>query len=277
MKRSKGASTGTASKSFLRALSLSTNDVESSDPRLKTLETDLTAESKQRDSTLYGSTVAMILDNGRHSINWGASRLNDAWASSCRHSDSSRRPSNASAAGAAESSSSSSSAPEQQPAAAKDRTSLVAALNRSLSVLTESPSVTTNAGEDYSTNFGRKRYTDPALEKRLLSPDGPGERSLSPPPLLPAKNSWRENYVMRFSGWRADNPDHGLPPSLTTPQQSSVFVPSRTVISPLAPRFSGAVDAVGREEVGSSEGSDLEHGDRSSHQQSKDPFNGKPH
>lgn len=275
MKRNKGAATGIASKSFLRSLSLSPADVESSDPRLRTQSSHVTAESKQRDSSMYGSTVAMIFDNGRHSLTWGASRLNDAWSSSRRPSVSSRRPSNSSAAGA-ESSSSAASASEQ-PAAAKDRTTLVAALNRSLSALTESPSVNATE-EDYHMKFGgRKRYTDPALEKRLLSPGGPGERSLSPP-TQPGKNSWRENYVMKFSGWRADNPDHGLPPSLTTPQphsSSSVFAPSRAVISPLAPRLSGLDDAEDRRGgVSGGESSDLEHGN---HQRSKDPSNGKPH
>jgi len=33
---------------------------------------------------------------------------------------------------------------------------------------------------------------------------------------IKAKTQWRDRYVMRFSGWKASQPDTGLPPSLIT-------------------------------------------------------------
>ena len=268
MRRNRGASTGIASKTFLRSISLTSPEIESTDPRRRTLSSqifsskgnaDPSAESKQGDS-VFDSTVAMIFDNGRSSINWGSSQLNEMWKSSRRPSVSSHRPSTSSAAGGEASFSSS----EQAAAAGKDRSSLVAALNRSLTLLAESPSANNDE------KFGRKKYTDPTIE-----------RSLSPQ-TQPPKNSWRENYVMRFSGWRADNPDQGLPPrpSLSTPQPQGSA--SRTVISPLAPRLSGA-EGHGDNRVkefggggDNSKSSDLEHGTRSSGQQGKDPSNENP-
>jgi serine/threonine protein kinase len=39
----------------------------------------------------------------------------------------------------------------------------------------------------------------------------------APPPV-----SWRDRYVMKFSGWRASTPDMGLPPSLTSPPSAAL-------------------------------------------------------
>lgn len=72
------------------------------------------------------------------------------------------------------------------------RTPLVAAFDRSLSYLTESPAVSTQPFRPYQKYGG----------------GGGG-----------ANNTWRDKYVMQFSGWNSANPDAGLPPSASRQQQ----------------------------------------------------------
>jgi serine/threonine protein kinase len=64
----------------------------------------------------------------------------------------------------------------------ENRTPLVAAVDRSLSYLTESPAISSQPFRPYQ-KYG-----------------------------APQQNTWRDKYVMQFSGWNSANPDSGLPP-----------------------------------------------------------------
>jgi serine/threonine protein kinase len=64
----------------------------------------------------------------------------------------------------------------------ENRTPLVAAVDRSLSYLTESPAISSQHFRPYQ-KYG-----------------------------VPHQNNWRDKYVMQFSGWNSANPDSGLPP-----------------------------------------------------------------
>ena len=55
--------------------------------------------------------------------------------------------------------------------------------------------------------------------------------ALPPQPPPPPAVSWRDRYVMRFSGWNAASPDDGLPPSLTNPGNSGSGKNSKKIIN----------------------------------------------
>ena len=242
VKRQRLASTGGvssgASLSFLRSLSFSappggegnkanrsrtssTNHIEvvnSNSPQAK--EEEKAAESPRNSISAQSrsNSVTMVLDNGRPSVaysaGWVPARLSGSSFSSTQNI-----PANGN--GTSTSNGTESGDPGGM---APDRASLVAAaLDRSLSHLIESPKE-----DSILSKFGRKRTvltSDATLSKNLLSSHGDPSSPTEP-------RGWRDKYVMKFSGWQANNPDRGLPPSLMGPSQHQQR--SSTIISPLS-------------------------------------------
>lgn len=79
------------------------------------------------------------------------------------------------------------------------RQPLVKAVDRSLSHLSESPSINSPLHPNFQYN-------------RPVQPIQSGHNS----------SNWRDKHVMRFRGWNQTNPDSGLPPSRTTPHPTPI-------------------------------------------------------
>lgn len=167
-------------------------------------------ESKSRNSS-----ISMIVDNMRGSrssiFQWVAGTgggdappLNVSSGRSSNSQAPAGRTSHCSQA--SEASATSTIGPIRLEGASASRAPLLVAMDRSLSYLTESPAPPSN--ESVLSLFGRKD-ADTSLRKNLLSPP----TSPFPNKELLGNRNWRDNYVMRFSGWSANNPDKGLPPA----------------------------------------------------------------
>jgi len=48
------------------------------------------------------------------------------------------------------------------------------------------------------------------------------QQQLASPTRQESSNRWRDKYVLKFSGWKNSNPDHGLPPSLLSSNQKQL-------------------------------------------------------
>ena len=77
---------------------------------------------------------------------------------------------------------------------------------RSLSYLTESPAMFGNASL-MSHSWRQQQHIPTAATAAATA-------TTAPPTRKESSNQWRDKYVLKFSGWKNSNPDHGLPPSL---------------------------------------------------------------
>lgn len=68
-------------------------------------------------------------------------------------------------------------------------------------------------------------------------------------PAPTAHQSWRNKYVMKFSGWQASKPDEGLPPSMS-PAASSAVSPIPLLQGPASSASGASMGGVGGAGVG---------------------------
>lgn len=117
----------------------------------------------------------------------------------------------------------------EEPKFPEGRKPLVKAFDRSLSYLTESPGLDSplrhmgGAHKEFipAQIYGNNRNTISAYNNTgpIIPQSSSGRMSLA------ANNTWRDRYVMRFSGWDSAKPDTGLPPSLTAAPSSPMGSP----------------------------------------------------
>lgn len=109
---------------------------------------------------------------------------------------------------------------------------LVAAFNRGISFLAESPIVTPGTSSSYEEReapgrAGSTSGSSSAGSAGAVQGAGQGQSSIFPN----RNNAWRDSYVLKFSGWRASAPDSGLPPSLTgTGPSAGIGTGSQSII-----------------------------------------------
>lgn len=121
----------------------------------------------------------------------------------------------------------------------RQRNAGVASAERNFFTDLLSPLSTPNKLQELSNGSNEKKISSPwrgkifggsksaHLEEKLLSASNADsqshDRTTSKSSAgAPIPVSWRDRYVMKFSGWRASTPDMGLPPSLTSPPSAAL-------------------------------------------------------